>query len=86
MMEYSAKQCVWDGLPDDDTILLQYPNDNNTQGSFGLTSIGSDINQDSNTMLHMNHTVSQTASLDDGIIESDHIIESSNIILTDNII
>lgn len=42
LMEYSAKQSVWDGLPDEDTLLLNYPNDNSANGSFGLTTLGSE--------------------------------------------
>ena len=34
-MEYSAKQAIWDVLPEEDTILMHYPS-HVTQGSFGI--------------------------------------------------
>jgi hypothetical protein len=81
MIEYSAKEALWDGTPDDDTILLHYPKDRNSQISLGITTRAndsiSDLNTRNNTMT--NHHDSTSGNMDDGFISSHCIIETDAI-------
>lgn len=83
LMEYSAKQTVWQGLAEDDTIILHYPG-SITQGSFGLNFNHSE-SESNPSVVPLTHQTSlqqpnnkSNVNLDDGIIQSDSIIEKDN--------
>lgn len=49
MMDYSAKHSSWEGLAEDDSVLLHYPTNRSGQGSgFGVPSLSDNDSEQTN--------------------------------------